>query len=151
MCNDGEMGIERAHANVEVGVRLHNKYDEKLFRRYERNASMRLLTECQFADDGALLASSRSGAELAIRTYQRACSSFELTVSNSKTKHMVTGRLAEDCDRESIEINGGEIEKVKEFLYLGSVMADSGRMDIDVERRISQASRAFGVLRKAVF
>ena len=112
---------------------------------------MRLLTKCQFSDDGALLAFSRSGAELAIGTYQRACSNFGLTVSNSKTKHMVTGRLAEDCDRDSIETDGGEIESVKEFLYLGSVMADSGRMDIDVERRISQASRAFGVLRKAVF
>ena len=151
MCAMMERWAERAHGNVEVGVRLHYKYDEKLFRRYERNANMRLLTECQFADDGALLASSRSGAELAIRTYQKACSNFGLTVSNSKTKHMVTGRLAEDCDRESIETDGGEIERVKEFLYLGSVMADSGRMDIDVERRISQASRAFGVLRKAVF
>ena len=38
---------------------------------------------------------------------------------------MVTGRLAED--------------------------SDSGRMDTDVERRISQASKAFGALRKAVF
>ena len=37
---------------------------------------------------------------------------------------------------------------MKEIPYLGSLIADSGRMDVDVERRISQA---FGSLRKAVF
>ena len=30
-------------------------------------------------------------------------------------------------------------------------LTDSGRMDVDVERRISQPSKAFGALRKAVF
>ena len=31
---------------------------------------IRLLTECLFADDGALLASTRSGAEAAVCAYQ---------------------------------------------------------------------------------
>ena len=31
------------------------------------------------------------------------------------------------------------------------MIADSGRMDVDVERRIAGALRAFGPLRKAVF
>ncbi len=40
------------------------------------------------------------------------------------------------------------IDSVREFPYLGSL---SGRMDVDVEKRIAKASRAFGALRKAVF
>ena len=143
--------MERANGEEKVGVSLLYKYDGKLFRRYVRNANMRVLTECLFADDGALLASSRGGAELAIRSYQETCSDFGLTVSNSKTKHMVAGRLAEAADREPLVIDGGQIENVKDFPYLGSMIADSGRMDIDVEKRIAQASRAFGALRKAVF
>ena len=62
---------------------------------------------------------------------------------------MVTSRLAVDRDRESIQVERGQIEGVREFLYLGSLVADSGRMD--VERRIAQASKAFGASRKAVF
>ena len=45
----------------------------------------------------------------------------------------------------------GEIHCVKEFPYLGSVIADSGRMDADVECKVAKASKAFGALRKAVF
>ena len=93
-----------------------------------------------FADDGALVSSSRSSAESAIRSYQEVSSRFGLTVSSTKTKHMVTGRLAEESDREPIEVDGGMIDGVKEFPYLGSVVADSGRIDVDVERRIAQAS-----------
>ena len=43
------------------------------------------------------------------------------------------------------------IDIVGEFQYLGSVIAASGRIDNEVEKRIAQASRAFGALRKAVF
>ena len=45
-----------------VGVNLRYKYDHKLFRRYTRIAVERKLTVCFFVDDGALLASTRSGA-----------------------------------------------------------------------------------------
>ena len=47
-----------------VGVHLCYKYDQKLYRRYIKNASHCLLSDCLFADDGALLASSRAGMEL---------------------------------------------------------------------------------------
>ena len=40
------------------------------------------------------------------------------------------------------------IENVKEFPYLGSVVASSGRVDADIDRRLAQA---FGALKRAVF
>ncbi len=49
-----------------VGVDLHFKYDEKLFRWYTRNAQVRMRTEYLFADDGALLATSRNAMERAV-------------------------------------------------------------------------------------
>ncbi len=116
-----------------------------IFRRYTRNAREVNITECQFADDGALLASTR--AEKAVRVYQQTSNDFGLTVSIPKTKLMVTGRIVE----EPIAINGGGIGAVEEFPYLGSLVASSGRVDVDVDKRVAQASRAFGALRKAVF
>ena len=134
-----------------AGISLCFKNDQRLFRRNTRNTEVRMLRECQFADDGALLASSRTGIERAIREYQITCSQFGLTVSLPKTKHMVSGRQVVREDREPIEVAGGEIEGVEEFPYLGSVITASGKIDAEVETRIAKASRAFGASRKAVF
>ena len=104
-----------------------------------------------FADDGALLAGTTSGAERAVQVYQATSTDFGLAVSIPKTRRIVAGREAADSDATPIPVSGGEITSVNEFSYLGSVVAASGRMDADVEKRIAQASRAFGALRKAVF
>ena len=40
---------------------------------------------------------------------------------------------------------------VQEFPYLGSIIESSGKMDVDVDRRIAQTSKAFGALRISVF
>ena len=68
-----------------VGITLKHKFDGKLFRRYIRNASVRVLTECLFADDGVLLASTRSGVKKAMVEYQEVCLLFGLTISHPKT------------------------------------------------------------------
>lgn len=134
-----------------VGINVSYKYDGRLFRRYVRNVRTKRITECQFADNGALLASSRHGAEKAALEYQQNSKSFGLKVSIPKTKNMVTGRLVEERDLDPINLEGGEVEFVDEFPYLGSIISSSGKMDADVERRVAQVSKAFGALRKAVF
>ena len=83
--------------------------------------------------------------------YQLTNSDFGLTVSIPKTKHMVTGRLVEENDRTFVAIEGGDIQMVDEFSYLGSVITSSGRMTVEVDKRVAQASWGFGALRKAVF
>ena len=135
-----------------AGVYLRHKDDGKLFRRYTRNSEVTRLNECQFADDAVLLATSRVGAERALTEYIRTARDFGMTVSLEKTKIMVTGREATDEDKVAFQLGGdGVVEYVNEFPYLGSLVADSGRMSSDVDRRIMQASKAFGTLRRAVF
>ena len=136
----------------DAGVFLRHKEDGKLFRRYTRNAEVSQLSECQFADDVALLATSRAGAERALTEYIRTARDFGLTVNLNKTKIMVTGREATDGEKVACHLgDGGVVEYVNEFPYLGSMVADSGRVSSDVDRRITQASKAFGTLRRAVF
>ena len=55
-----------------------NMIDGKLFRTYTRNACVRELTECQFADDSDLLSSTRRGAESKIRFYQEVAWAYSL-------------------------------------------------------------------------
>ena len=67
------------------------------------------------------------------------------------TMHFLTGRETVDSDQSSIKVNGGEINSVDEFQYLGYRFAASERIDGDVEIRVAQASRAFDAHRKANF
>ena len=53
----------------EVGSSILYKMDGKLFRRSTRGSHQVRLTDCQFADDAALLATTRHGAEQAILHY----------------------------------------------------------------------------------
>ena len=76
---------------------------------------------------------------------------FGLTLSIIKTKSMPVGREVTPEDMSPLSVGGEEIESVSEFPYLGSVVSSDGRMELDVNRRITQASKAFGALRKSVF
>ena len=64
-----------------VGISLNYKLDEKLFRRYTKNAKQARLTEGQFADDAALLATTHSGAETAMSEFASTVSDFGRNVS----------------------------------------------------------------------
>ena len=54
-------------------------------------------------------------------------------------------------DRAGIYLTHGTIDCVEEFSYLGFLVASSGRIDCEVDKRIADASKAFGALRHAVF
>ena len=48
-------------------------------------------------------------------------------------------------------LNEEQNEWVIEFSYLGSLIADNGRIHAEVDKRIGNASIAFGTLTRAVF
>ena len=137
--------------SVRVGIYLRCKLDQKLFQQYTRNYEERRLTECQFADDAAFLATTKSGAERATEKYMMVANDFGLTLSIPKTKSMPVGREVTPEDMTPLIVGGEEIESVSEFPYLGSVVSSDGQVELDVSRQIAQASRAFGALRKSAF
>ena len=126
-CIVAERWKERLEGSEGVGICLCHKVDGKLFRRYTKSGLREILTECQFADDVALLAASRIGAEKTITPYMETADDFGLTVSIPKTKLTVSGYGIEK-DRKPIVVRGGEIECVEEFPYLGSVVMSNGRL-----------------------
>ena len=86
-----ERWLEKVREVERVGTKVLCKFDQQLFRRSTRGDNHRLITECQFADDVALLATSREAAEEAITTYQQTAKAFGLILSTTKTKFMVVG------------------------------------------------------------
>ena len=108
-----------------VGVHLYHKPDGKLFWRYLRNAHESCLMECQFADDVAILATSKAGAERALQGYIEVAY-IGLTVSIPKTKINVSGRTVQHSDESPNELDyNNYIEAVNEFQYLGSLVERS--------------------------
>ena len=69
----------------------------------------------------------------------------------STTKFLVVGHEVQDLEMLPMTVDGGSIECVKEFQYLGSIIAADGRIDAEVDKRLANASKALGALRKAVF
>ena len=136
--------------DTSVGVMINYKYDKKLFRRYTRNSTERLLTDCQYADAAALLSTTRSEAMRAVTEYMKASQDFGLSRSILKTKVMAAGREVCSKDCSPIHTEHGDIEYVRDFTYLGSTIEASGKLDLDVDCRIKKASKPFGALRKAV-
>jgi len=94
-----------------------------------------------FADDGTLLASTRSGTETAVCAYQQVGKNFDLTVSIPYTKHMITSRSVEEDDWETISLEGGVL---KHWITDSS----KSRMDLDIDRRIAQTLKAFSASMK---
>ena len=95
---------------------------------YTRNAEEPELTELQFADDAALNARTREGAEVAIQKYMEVASDFGLTVSVPKTKVLVSGRKATAEDKAPIAAGDDQVESVNAFSYLRSVILSLGRV-----------------------
>ena len=95
-------------------------------------------------DAAAIMATTRAGAETAMREFVRVATDFGLKVSFQKTKMMVAGREVTNTDTDPLQVGTKEIECVKEFAYLGSVMTLSGRVDAEVMKRITQVSGPLG-------
>ncbi len=84
-CRVAERWNERVAGTAGVGIVWKYQLDEKLFRRSTRNAHKTQLTECQFADYAAILATTRAGAELAMREFSSAATDFGMKVNFQKT------------------------------------------------------------------
>ena len=98
-----------------------------------------------------MLETTRAGAEVAGREYRSTAQAFGLTMSIVKTKFMVARYNVTEADQQPICVAScEEVEMMKEFQYLGSIIADNGRIDAEVDKRIANASKAFGTLRQAV-
>ena len=98
-----------------------------------------------------MLATIWEGAETTIRAYSCVAKSLGLIVNIIKTKFMIVGHDIVEVDTQPISMEGGEIEHVSKFPYLGSSIAANGRIDDEIDRRIANASKAFAALRQAVF
>ena len=89
--------------------------------------------------------------DVAAKVFEEVSAGWGLTLSVPKTKLLVAGVGLSPDDVSPLQMNGGIVEVVKEFQYLGSLVKAAGGMTGEVEHRIVRASRSFGSLCNAVF
>ena len=89
-----------------------------------------------FADDVALVATTREEAERKLEMWRRALGDRGLKISRTKTEYL---RLNGGDQGEGIKIEQAEVKRVKSFKYLGSYDAENGDMDEEISKRIKSA------------
>ena len=121
--------MRRTIRNGETGIRW--KFTSKL-------------DDLDFADDLAMIASTKQHIQLKTDRLCRVAQRVGLKVNSQKTKVMRI--ISRNDDR--IHINGEEVEDVNKFVYLGVTLTKSGGGMGDMENRISKGRNAYTQLIK---
>ena len=102
------------------------------------------LDDLDFADDLALIASTKQHIQLKTGRPCRVAQRVGLKVNSQKTKVMRINSRYDD----RIYIDGEEVEDVDKFVYLGATLTKSGGGMGDMENRISKGRNAYRQLSK---
>ena len=120
-----------------LGVEVLYKCGGKLVGERTRRPSKVAVTELQFADDVAVLGSTREEIERTANMLEEVASQWGLTVSLSRTKLLVVNGSVDCDDLQPLFIGGAAVEVVSDFRYLGAVVESKGEIMKDVEEDCS--------------
>ena len=134
----------KVHVNfVEVAIDwlMHKTIGNK--RRGTRWTVTSLLEDLDFADDVALVSSTRDQLQRKTSDLSLAAKQLGLNISRKKTKTM---QLTDTPL--PVELENEDLEEVEEFTYLGSVMSKSNATVKDITNRLQKAKSSFVQLNK---
>src|SRR6218665_3358344 len=117
---------------------LFDLYAERIMRKAEMEEAKegvkiagKTLNNFKYADDTTLMAGKKADLTKLIRRLKRESEKTGLYFNIKKTKIVTTANW------DIFEIDGGEIELVTSFTFLGSVVEREGRCDNEIKRRVA--------------
>ena len=116
-----------------------------------RAPSTSWMTELSFADDAAVVASSREDLVKATVELNSVVTACGLTISIPKTKFSVVGSYVMQSDLDPTVVGSDFITSVVSFHYLSSLVESHGGVQLELNTRISRAASVFGALRRSIF
>ena len=132
---------------------LFNIYSEMIMRKLEDlegiSVGGRNITNIRYADDTALIADSEAKMQALVNTLVMESERRGLKVNFSKTKVLVVRKGDEQIDAR-IKIHSNNLEQVKSFSYLGSILTEDGRCDKEIKTRIGIAKDSFNKIENLV-
>nr|VZH89496.1 unnamed protein product [Spirometra erinaceieuropaei] len=109
----------------------------------------RRLTDLDYADDIALLASSYGDLQSMVSRVNEVAKAVGLSINAGKTK--VFSSCIPDQEKAPLGIDGCQLEEVDSFKYLGARLLPNGQSKDDVVSRIDAARWVFSSLRKCLW
>jgi hypothetical protein len=94
------------------------------------------ITNLRYADDTTLICSSREELISLLKRIKELSEEKGLLLNTKKTKIMVVDR---ERTNDGFVIDGQQIEEVKQFEYLGSMINNTGDSTIEIKRRLALA------------
>ena len=111
---------------AQLGVRFLYKCGGKLVGERTRAPSTSWMTELSFADDAAVVVSTREDLVKATVELNSVVTACGLTISIPKTKFLAVGSYVVHCDLDPIVVGSDFITPVASFCYLGSLVESHG-------------------------
>ena len=107
-----------------------------------------VLEDIEYADDLVIFETSWTKFAEATRILDETCMAWGAEISTKKTKWVYITPEVALHPAPDLFIRGEQIERVHEFIYLGSIVGDSYSLGVteDIERRIAEATKIFGRL-----
>ena len=125
------------HARMQTFLQLHTSERRQKTQIYAR--------ELLFADDSALIAHSAGEIQRIVDEFGNASSKFVLKINIKKTEVMFQPNSTMTME-EDINVDKTTLNHVKEFTYLGSILASDGHIEAELQKRMSKTSMPFGPL-----
>jgi hypothetical protein len=103
------------------------------------------LTDLDYADDICLLAHSTRAMQTMLKKIAREAAKVGLKMNVNKSKEM---RITMKNNNETLRIHSETIERVTQFVYLGSIIDNTGGTEVDITTRIRKTQAALSTLNK---
>jgi hypothetical protein len=127
-----------------------NGYSEKVMRESADilswigvTVSGRTINNLRYADDIVLVATSKEALQQLMDRVNETSKKYGLEINTKKTKVMVVSRNRE---RIVITCNGGVLEQVESFRYLGAIVEENGDGGREIRARLGNARTTMGSL-----
>lgn len=140
--------------NIKKGVRqgcilspsLFNLYTEKIFRQVEDMKGIMVggvnINNLRYADDTVLIADSAAQLQELINAVNENGKPYGMEMNVEKTKSMVISKVI-PVPRVNIMLETVKIKQTANMVYLGHMVTEDGKNEIEIKRRIAIAKDAF--------
>jgi len=139
------------------GVYIRTRTDGKLFNLARLRAKTKTremcIRELLYADDSALVSNDPAEMQNIVDRFSSAADMFGLKINISKTEVLYQPPPYGDRfnPQPEIRVHGEPLKSTESFTYLGSTVTTTNLPDLEVERRIQSATKAYGALAKRLW
>lgn len=139
------------------GIYIRTRSDGKLFNLARLRAKTKTremcIRELLYADDSALVSNNHAEMQHIVDRFTQAADMFGLRINVTKTEllYQPPPSAVGLNLHEIIQVHDEPLKSAESFTYLGSTVSTTNSPDIEVERRIQSATKAYGALTKRLW